>query len=133
MGNLQLSKSGKKQCRKIKTKITAIDENEFTQLFQTIVSNLLEEEYKQQLIDAVTKIKDKIYDTFKEITKQLLETLATTSPIERKLKCKTNPPTCGECVSNFLDYNKHFYGIRHDTFIENALVVEYRNTSLLIT
>jgi hypothetical protein len=133
LGNLQLSESGKEQCTNIKTKITAIDENGFTQLFQTIVSNLLEEEYKQQLIDAVNKIKNEIYNTFKQRTEELLETLANTSTTERKLKCETNPPTCGECVSNFLDYNKHFYGIRHDTFIENALVVEYRNTSLLIT
>ena len=61
LGNLQLSEVGKEQCTNIKTKITAIDENGFTQLFQTIVSNLLEEEYKQQLVDAVNKIKNEIY------------------------------------------------------------------------
>ena len=34
---------------------------------------------------------------------------------------------CGRCVVNYGDYKNDYMGIRHDTFIPNYLVVEYRH------
>ena len=41
-----------------------------------------------------------------------------------------NTPLCNECIVNFGDYKHDFLGIRHDTYIFNALVIEYRNTNI---
>ena len=134
LGNLQLSDSGKHQCTNMQKNIATIDNDIFTNLIQTIVSKLVEEEDNKSLLkDTVNEITDKMYKAFVEKTEQLLTKLATPPNETRQLKCNNNPQECGECVSNFLDYNRQFYGIRHDTYIENALVVEYRNVDLLIT
>ena len=52
-------------------------------------------------------------------------------------KCNINPDIlnninfnqslCGTCIINYGDYHNDFFGIRHDTYIDNHLVIEYRN------
>lgn len=134
LGELQLSNCGKTMCTTMKENIKEIKEDTFTKLIETIVSNLVEEEgNKLLLVKAVNDITTDMYNKFIEITTQLLNKLAESSTVKRQLKCNKKLPTCGECVSNFLDYNRQFYGIRHDTYIENALVVEYRDVNLLLT
>jgi hypothetical protein len=117
---------------------TAIDE--YNQLKDTIQIKELDKHMTSRLLRSFlrsSKIREEsIFNRISFIKNEITKFLNTKYILYRPLcsnkiknKIKPNVPIeiCGKCALNYLDYNSNFLGVRHDTYLDNYLVIEYRD------